>query len=473
MLRYVIRRLIVSIPTLLIISLAVFGLSKCAPGDPIVEVFGEETIVLLEPQQVAENYRRKAAQLGLNKPLFYFSLTTAAFPDSLWKIYPLDRRDRLSDITAQNGNWTATCNFEAALNESLKTMEALPDSVQQKPYFRLALLELSNQRQLDKIEHKFQIADSLHTRMAVEFIPLKTSMDALRDNTSEVCNNILSSRLNTPAFYWYGTNNQYQYWLSGFLSGNWGLTKKQTPVWKELRPALLATMAVNCLAIFFAYLIAIPLGVEMARNKGRALDRWGQRILVFLKAMPVFWVGSLLVILFCSPIFGPPLIPNPYLDITDAWNVDSESFLSWFSNKLPKFVLPILVMVLFSLAVLAMQMRGGMLETLNLDYVRTARAKGVSEADVHWTHAFRNGLFPIITIFGTVFPALFTGSLVIETLFNFPGMGKKAQSAFLSYDLTTLCAILMIAAFFSIVGNLIADLMYAWADPRVRYGSGE
>jgi peptide/nickel transport system permease protein len=248
-----------------------------------------------------------------------------------------------------------------------------------------------------------------------------------------------------------------------------GLSRKQEPIWQQLKPALFATLSINFTALFFAYLISIPLGVEMARRKGRTLDRWVKRAMVFLHAMPVFWVGALLVMLFCSPVWGKPLIQNPYLDISDTWNMGSESFLDWFSNKLPKFVLPILVLTLYSLPMITMQMRGGMLETLNLDYIRTARAKGVNEQDVYWTHAFRNALFPVITIFAAVFPALFTGSLVIETLFSFPGMGQKAQEAFTGHDLGILSAILMAAAVFTIVGNLIADLMYAWVDPRVRF----
>jgi peptide/nickel transport system permease protein len=151
--------------------------------------------------------------------------------------------------------------------------------------------------------------------------------------------------------------------------------------------------------------------------------------------------------------------------------MEKEPFLDWFSNKLPKFVLPILVLTLYSLTIVTLQMRGGMIETLGQDYIRTARAKGVSEEDIHWTHAFRNALFPVITIFSSMFPALFTGSLVLETLFNFPGMGQKAQSAFLDQDLGVLSIILMAAAIMTILGNLIADLLYGLADPRVRLSS--
>lgn len=470
---YVLRRVLLSIPTLLIISLAVFGLSKCAPGDPIENVFGEDVSVSPDPLKKAAAYQQKAGILGIDKPVFYFSLSTAALPDTLWKIYPLDRRERLVQLAAQNGNWEATQAFESALYRTIRALESLPDSLTQKAQLRLALSSLLTEKKLESLEPDFHECAVTYQQIKPAFPLFSDSMDSLEVKTRQASRDIKSSRLFTPALHWYGLNNQYHHWLAGFLSGDWGMSKKQTPVWQELKPALFTSMSINAMAIFFAYLISIPLGVEMARQKGRRLDTWVQRVIIFLHAMPVFWMGALLIMLFCSPIFGKPLIDNAYLDVTDAWNGNRESFLHWFSSKLPKFILPVTVLTIYSLAVITMQMRGGMLETLGSDYIRTARAKGVSEDDIHWMHAFRNALFPVITIFASVFPALFTGSMVIEILFNFPGMGLKAQTAFTNHDLSVLSAILMAAAIFTILGNLVADMMYAWADPRVRFSAGK
>jgi peptide/nickel transport system permease protein len=472
MLRYVLRRIAISIPTLLLISLAVFGLSHSAPGDPVVSAFGEEALQYsFDVNQNADNYRRKAALLGIDKPLFYAALTTAVYPDTTWGVYPLDRRNRLVAMAAQNGDWGATCAFEKAVFQALQTVDILPDTLQEKPVLRLVLLDLSTQNRLDRLEEVFHKTDSMCRPIENTSPAFRAVMDTLRDKTAAVCQTSNPLKKWTPAVCWYGTNNQYHHWLVGFLTGNWGLTKKQLPVWQELKPALFATLSINGISLFFAYLISIPLGVEMARRKGRCFDRWIQRVLVFLHAMPVFWVGSLLVLLFCSPLVGKPIIPNPYLDISDAWNMSRESFPAWFSGKLPKFLLPILVMTLYSLSIITLQMRGGMLETLGADYIRTARAKGVPEDDVYWIHAFRNAMFPAITLFSSVFSAMLTGSLVIETLFNFPGMGLKAQTAFMGHDLAVLSAILMAGAVFTMLGNLLADLMYVWADPRVRFVS--
>lgn len=471
MLRYAIRRLLISLPTLLVISIAVFSLNKCAPGDPVLLTFKDDEQQSVNQDEYAEHYRLKAAELGLDKPVFYCNLTVAAFSDTLWKINPLSRREKLAELVEQNGNWPATSAFDAALNRANVLNDKLPDSVRPKPYLRVALAAMVREHNLENLEMAFVNVDSLVRQVPPSEALFLASIGDLRAKTHAICHDFTPNKLWIPAFHWYGFQNQYHHWLKGFVTGDWGLSKSKKPIWAEMKPALYATMALNIITIALAYLIAIFLGVEMARRRNGLLDRWVQRILVFIHAMPLFWLGGLLILLFVSPIFGKPLLGNPYLDISDAWNEHSQSFFSWFVEKLPKFLLPILVMTLYSLTTLALQMRGGMLETLNQDYIRTARAKGVQEEDVYWSHAFRNALFPIITMFSAVFPAMFTGSLVIETLFNFPGMGLKSQNAFSNHDLAMLSAILMAAALFTIVGNFVADILYAWVDPRVRYAA--
>ncbi|MEZ4891976.1 MAG: hypothetical protein R2778_03050 [Saprospiraceae bacterium] len=133
MLRYVLRRLLIAIPTFLIISLAVFGISKCAPGDPVENIFGEEMILIFTPEQLSENYRRKAAQLGLDKPVFYFNISPAAYPDTLWKIYPLDRRNRLADLTARMATGRETTVLKHQFFETQRQLGATRNSSLEKP----------------------------------------------------------------------------------------------------------------------------------------------------------------------------------------------------------------------------------------------------------------------------------------------------------------------------------------------------
>jgi peptide/nickel transport system permease protein len=143
--------------------------------------------------------------------------------------------------------------------------------------------------------------------------------------------------------------------------------------------------------------------------------------------------------------------------------------VTWLFENLPVILLPILTISAHALAILALQMRGGILEVIGQDYIRTARAKGADEESVYWHHAYRNALFPIITVFTSIFPAIFTGSIVVERLFNFYGLGSKTMDAIHNADYPMLFVIVMLAAVVTIVGNILADILYAWADPRVRF----
>jgi peptide/nickel transport system permease protein len=186
--------------------------------------------------------------------------------------------------------------------------------------------------------------------------------------------------------------------------------------------------------------------------------------------MPVFWLGGLLVLAFTHTEWGRALLPSIYFDLQDAWRPGQTGFGEWWQKNASKCVLPVTILTLYAVTVLALQMRGGMLDTLGQDYIRTARAKGVQEENVYWLHALRNALFPIITLFAGLLPGVFTGSLVVEAMFGFPGVGTKTMEAYLTQDLPLLSAIIMVAAALTIVGSLLADLLYAWADPRVRFG---
>jgi ABC-type dipeptide/oligopeptide/nickel transport system permease component len=131
--------------------------------------------------------------------------------------------------------------------------------------------------------------------------------------------------------------------------------------------------------------------------------------------------------------------------------------------------LPILTIALQALAVLTLQMRGGILHVIGQDFIRTARAKGVDEEAVYWRHAYGNALFPLIATFPDLFPGIFAGSIVVERLFNYYGIGSKTMEAINTSDYPLIFIIVMLVASIIVFANLVADLLYAWADPRVRF----
>jgi len=270
-----------------------------------------------------------------------------------------------------------------------------------------------------------------------------------------------------PALHWHGTQNQYHRWAAGFVSGNPGYSSVTgQPLLIEVRPRLLMTLTLNGVAMLLAFLIGVPLGVWMARRRDRPSDFWMRGLLLFLHAIPVIWLGSLLIILLSRRDIGLGLIDGLN---AEPWLMSGKTYWVWVVDNREKLILPILTLTLHLLALMAMQMRNGILEVVKQDFIRTARAKGLSENLVFWRHAFRNALFPIITLFASFFPVVFSGSLVIEYLFDFPGMGIKMQSAFINNDYAVLFAMVMFVAIITILSSVMADLLYAWADPRVRF----
>lgn len=462
MFRYIIRRILLAIPTLLVISLAIFGLSKCAPRDPALEL-GEASFGDYKQQESA--VRLRAEKLGLDKPSFYFTLTTAAFPDTMYRILPPDRRNRLEKLCAQTGNWTAVRRLEMATLALWDFASALPDTMSRAGDFRAASADMV------KCDRAADFGEMLaKARQSAAFLALPQSqilLDTLQRRIELLQTEMHPERMNLPAFYWHGLDNQYHRWLTGFVTGDLGLSRSSSkPVWESLQFSLLSTLIINSFAILLAYLVAVPVGVAMARRKGKAADQIARWALLFLYAMPVFWLGSLLILFFATPGYGLNLISG--IDL-EPWQASGKTYWDWCLSNFDKFILPILTLNLHALAILALQMRGGVLENIGQDFIRTARAKGVGEDAVYWRHAFRNALFPIITVFASVFPAIFAGSLAVEYLFQFPGLGLKTHEAFLGGDYPVLFAILMLAATLTVVGNLIADMLYAWADPRVRF----
>lgn len=465
MFHYLLRRLLLSVPTLLVISWVIFGLNKCAPGDPVTTIYGDDLTSGFDPERQSANYRQKAARLGLDRPGFYFTLTTTAYPDTLYRIFPPSRRLRLSLLAGQAGNWPLVSQYEKQLVAALHHADRVPDSLAQKTYLRRALSDLCL---IEKVEYLDTARQFVRT--AVTGLPenpaFSKTLDSLDAAVSSLQSAVQTKGFPRPALYWYGFDNQYHNWIAGFFSGHFGISLiSKKAVSEELYTRLMPTLLLNGLAILLAYLIAVPVGVRMARYKNRPFDRYGKRLLLMLYSFPVFWLGSLLILCFATPDAGLFWINGISVD---PWS-PGESFLLWIGKHAGKLILPVLTLLVHILAVLTLQMRSSMIEVLDQEYIKTARAKGLSESVVYGKHALRNALFPLITIFSGVFPVIFAGALVIEYLFNFPGMGTKTQSAFMNQDYPVLYAILMIAAALTILGSLVADMLYAWADPRVRF----
>lgn len=257
---------------------------------------------------------------------------------------------------------------------------------------------------------------------------------------------------------------QYGEWLGRFVRLDFGnsFSQDRRPVLDKIVERLPITISINLLSIVAILATAIPIGIYSATHRGSLFDRL-TTILVFIGfAAPSFWLALLLM-----DFFGVRL---GLLPIAGLKSLDYDS-LSFFGKGLDlgrHLILPVFISTFGGLAGFSRYMRSNMLEVIRQDYILTARAKGLSEQSVIYRHALRNALLPVITILGLSVPGLIGGSVIFETIFAIPGMGKLFYDGVMMRDYPLIMGILVMGAILTLVGNLLADLCYAFADPRIR-----
>jgi peptide/nickel transport system permease protein len=252
---------------------------------------------------------------------------------------------------------------------------------------------------------------------------------------------------------------QYFKWLWSMIQGNWGLSYKTgLPVWDMIMSRMPATFTLMFAAFILSVSIALPAGI-LSAVKRYSLPDYVVTILAFIGvAMPSFWFGLMLQLLFSVKLGW---LPSSGMEtIGAAFNL---------VDRLRYLAMPALVLALLSIAGWSRYMRSSMLESINQDYIRTARAKGLSEGIVIGKHALKNAMIPVVTIMGLDLPSWFGGAAITESIFAWPGMGRLYVSAVFSRDYPILMASLMFTAALVVFGNLLADILYALFDPRIKY----
>lgn len=496
MYKYIFKRVLIFIPTLVIITLLGFVISINAPGDPVERMvvaaqsggeIGSETVNQVEQKKFWRN------KLGLDLPVFYFSLNPFSRPDTLYKVFDKNEREALDRLTDRYGNWPEIAKYYTSLGEFYTMiLEYRPDTTILKAYDVNAVKETINQVKFESlslksayennvVEAKFAKLGQLLSAYPFlsGFLP---SLNATHDNYIKVKENSTTWKNYIPKLSFYA-NNQYHRWIFG--DGNW-LTGKDSKFTKGILRGDFGTSYVTkqpisdviatkiwwslffaMLSVILAYLVSIPIGVWSAAKRGSRFDKSTSIILFMLYSMPSFWIATILLMTFANPdmfyIF-PASGVKPASGYPEA-----ASFFEKVKITLPYIILPAICYTYSSFAFLSRTMRVSMIEIVGQDYIRTARAKGLPDNKVIWKHAFRNSLLPIITVFANIFPAAIGGSVILETIFTIPGMGSESIFAIQNQNYPMIIAVLTITGFLTLVGYLISDILYAVADPRISY----
>ncbi|MDA8442587.1 MAG: ABC transporter permease [Peptococcaceae bacterium] len=255
---------------------------------------------------------------------------------------------------------------------------------------------------------------------------------------------------------------QYLHFLQGALTGNLGMSYyTKAPVIQEIMSRFPATIELAVVAIILASFFGILIGVISAVKKNSIFDNGGMFLALIGVSMPIFWLGILLIILFSGTLHWLPSNGriNPLLEPIHVTGL--------------YLILPASALAMYSMAIITRMTRSSMLDTLQQDFIRTARAKGVSEGKVIRKHALRNGLIPIITVIGLQLGSLLGGAVLTETVFSWPGIGAYTVTCILKSDFPVVQGVVLLVAAIFVLMNLIVDVIYAFLDPRIKYSKKE
>ncbi len=482
--RYILRRILLFIPTLIVITLVSFIILVNAPGDPVERMMtASQSSGDISTQSIAQQEQRAywTHRLGLDLPVFYFSIRSLAEPDTLYRITDKSERAALSKLISEFGNWkeiqqyyVAELNFEIVLNQ-IRIHQ--PDSANTDQFkndlnsIRFEVASLKSTTGREAIQSKIKLLKPFF-----EKYPLaeRSYVETMKNNFDLVLLHATTWKNYVPMIGFHPAN-QYHRWLfgderssGGLLRGDFGisyLTKQ--PVFRMIKGKIGWSLFFTLFSVLLAYIISIPVAIKAAVRRNSRFDRLSSIVLFMLYSLPAFWVATLLLMSF-SNTDALNIFPASGVKPVTGYPLDS-TFFEKIKLSLPYLILPTICYTYSSLAFLSRTLRVSMLEILNQDFIRTARAKGLSEKKVVWKHALRNSLLPIITMFANVFPFMISGSVILESIFTIPGMGSTIYSSIDAQDYPMIAAVFTLTGILTMLGYLLSDVLYAFADPRISF----
>ena len=465
---YLFKRILWLFPTLGIISLLAFAISIFSPIDPVetkCDTFSGE-VPFEEVRKCMTQTRQK---FNLYLPVFYLEVSNLAEPDTLYRIPQKSIRAAMERILDESGNWPAVQNYYLEVQAFYEVVGNMnPDSFSSNDTMAFQLQSLRSEMighiasllQTGKPELINRHLESVEEiwKQNPSFSSLSSDFAQLKDAWETVLNDQSGWKVYIPRFIWHGTQCQYHQWIKNIITkGDFG--QSYFASWRvgdRIGDLFFYSFFFTSISVLLAYLIGIGLGILSAWYHHRWPDKWIGISVFALDSMPSFWVATMLMIFFANPD-RLNWFPSTF-NITEGW-----SFLA-------RITLPLIAYTYGAFAAISRIMRTSLLEVMSQDYITTARAKGLSEKKIMFKHALRNALLPMITLFAGVFPALLGGSVILERIYKIPGMGDAIIEAVLAKNIPMILAVFTLIGLLTIIGYLVSDLLYAWIDPRIRFG---
>lgn len=461
MLRFLAKRILIMIPTFFGISLIVFFISINTPGDPVQLLMeknslsnGNESTKRVLDKKIEEISK----QYHFNAPLFYFQITDQTQSDTLYKIANKQYRLNLSQISFEHGDWKQVDE----LNSSIELLSKLSYQLDDVP-LRSRLLQF-----IEKLKRTRTIKGLIDQLLFLNHENIKNTdirnqIIYIEDVVIKMASNTHKINRYLPKYIWFGNNNQYHYWITNLVSGDFGDSYfDNTPVRNKIKNAIIWTLILSILSIIISYSIAVPIGVYLAQNKDNKLTHLLNDLIFATHCIPSFWLASLLIIFLASPEYYQ-LFPSYGL----GEYYDGQTLIDRTKELIPHLILPLVCFSYSSIAYIGEQTKRSILQIDNSDFVRTAKAKGLTPNSIYWKHMLKNTAFTLITQLGNLVPIVLSGSFVVEYIFAIPGMGKLLVDSISYRDYPTVFSTIMISSVLVMIGVLISDFLYMKLDPRV------
>ncbi len=455
MLRYGISRLIWLFTTVLMVSMLSFFLSKGTPGDKAEALLSLQGLHPTEGNvdRYYQEYERVFLAEGLHLPWFYFDIVPS------YKKFEFP-----AEWTLQNRNLAIFF-----LNNRFHGQLIL----QWIQYFRLLDREcVQNGNRRCRQEMAFvsvsKKMELIHQRLSGIGSQLATEEERLiYDAWVDVHNKLTASKVGWyyPIIRWHGFDNQYHVWITSFFKNKMGTSIVDgRNVAEKIISSLKWTMMIVFISIILSMLAGVPLGMLAAAKDGKLLDLMITTILYALYATPIFWLATMLVVFFTTSEYGSwtNIFPAPFFRVRSG-----DGFWISFSSNLYQIILPVLCLFLTNLAVIARLSKSALITEKNKPYVLALRAKGLKMRGVYWKHLIPNAMIPLITLVSNYIPGALAGSLIIEVIFNIPGMGRLMYDSIFYADWDVVFAIVLMISVLTSMILLLSDILYIWVNPKI------
>ena len=421
--RYLINRFLLILPTLFIVSVIGFYLSKQVPQDPVISLLTMRGMNSGEVEFNSSDYSDAYVELKQNLPNFYFSIKPSNYPKNL--------------------NAVSNPYLKAFYKKSLRDGYKYEDLKNFTDY-------------LLKNEVPYEVLASDNLSDVLDRYP----------GTLEQYSSLKPSAWALPSLQFYGFKNQYHYWVKSFFDGSFGMSLVDgKPATQKAFKALQWTLAITLIDLILSLALGIWIGIHLVNYPDTRFSKILGQLLYVFYSMPLFWLATLMIVFFTGTESGlVQLFPSIGINIYPG-----ESTLSQILKNFHKLLLPILCLTLHSLAYISRFMSRSLFNEMDKPYIVTALSKGLTRKEVIRNHALPNAMIPMATLMGAILPGAFTGSLVLEVLFNIPGFGRLLFSSISQADWNVAFCIMMIIATVTVLSYLLVDILYAFLNPKIRF----